>query len=90
MRLTTFFRLSLPRRVAPRILFVAQQRKRLRIENLPRITSGLGEDDPSILGISVVSKVGALIDKALAIRVHYQAEGIAVRKSAWHQLSVSP
>src|SRR5262245_3144622 len=63
---------------ASELVLVAQQRKRLRVEHLPGIASGLLQDGATIFSISVVAEIGAFVDEALAVGVHHQAEWITV------------
>ena len=59
-------------------IFVAQQRRDLRVEDLPRDLSGLLQDLAAVFRIRVVAEVGALVDEALAARVHHDAERVGV------------
>src|SRR5438105_850719 len=60
------------------LVFIAQQRNRLRVEYLPGVASGLREHDTSVLGIGVVAKVRAFVDEAIAVRIHHDSEWVTV------------
>ena len=71
------------------VLFSAQHRAQVRIENLIGDGAGLLQDHLSVLGIGVVPEIRSLIQKTAALNVHDSAERIALSGKPVRQFPVA-
>ena len=62
---------------------------RWQVENLPGNSAGLLQNTPSVLGISVVAEIRALVHEALAVDIYDNAEGVGVLLKAFADFPVA-
>ena len=62
----------------PDPVLVPEQGQHLRVEDLPRELVRLVEDDLAVAGVGVVPEVRSLVDESPPVRVHHDAERVAV------------